>query len=107
MPNSKEIKAKTKLGEGMENSSQKAMQLESEPLTFTPGCAHTWLRPRPERRPLEPARQGVRSTCGRPALAALLSGSAVPKSASNSVWQRLGSFSRSVWFEKEKTERVF
>lgn len=48
------------------------------------------------------AGEKLRNTCDRFALGALLSVSIFSKSASNSVWQRLRSFSRLVWFKKEK-----
>lgn len=48
------------------------------------------------------AGETVGNTWAGSALGALLSISIFPKSASNSVWQRLGSFSRLVWFKKEK-----
>lgn len=42
------------------------------------------------------------NTWASSALGVLLSVSIFSKSASNSVWQRLRSFSRLVWFKKEK-----
>lgn len=47
-------------------------------------------------------RKNSENTCDRFALGALLSVSIFSKSASKSVWQRLRSFSRLVWFKKEK-----
>lgn len=56
----------------------------------------------------ERAGEKLGSTCDRFALGALVSGSVFPKSASNSVGQRLRSFSRLVWFKREKMgKRVF
>lgn len=87
---------------------QKAMHLKASSFTL---CHFHNIENKEQRRKQSRAWEETNSkrktgnTCGEFALGDLLTVSTFSKSASNSAWQKLRSFSRLVWFKKEKMRK--